>query len=185
MPAAHATPLTTGLTQHVQRCLSTKFSYNAEDDPAATDTRSGDNRNQCDVKEDASVTPSTHRTIRSHQTIIAAILATACPIACTPPSLLITPVFTQRQLVETQLSRDSIFALHKIALIDVPGLFPNTLKRRLLGTGDHPSSVLGDTPDTARPAWRVLFAGPWRACGCWTRTCGGRWVSAPRRRRKR
>ena len=150
MPAAHATPLTTGPTQHVQRCLSTNLSYNAEDDPAATDTRSGDNRNQRDVKEDASVTPSTHRTTRSYQTIIAAILATACPTACTPPSLLITPVFTQRELVETQLSRDSIFAFDKIALIDVSGMIQNTRKRSLLGVGDHPVSLLVEQLDKAR-----------------------------------
>jgi len=96
------------------------------------------------------VIPSLHRMTRSYKNIIAVIMATACATACTPPSLLITPVSTQRQLVETQLSRDSIFAFDKIALIDVSGMIQNTRTHSLLGTGDHPVSLLLEQLDKAR-----------------------------------
>ena len=45
--------------------------------------------------------------------------------SCTPPSLLITPVSGRRELEETELSRDSLFALEKIALIDISGMIQN------------------------------------------------------------
>ena len=69
---------------------------------------------------------------------------------CTPPSLLITPVSGRRELEETELSRDSLFALDKIALIDVSGTIQNGSTTRLFGEGDNPVSVLLEQLDKAR-----------------------------------
>jgi len=70
--------------------------------------------------------------------------------ACTPPSLLITPVSGRRGLVETELSRDSLFAIHKIALIDVTGTIQNGSSFQLFGQGEHPVSALLEQLDKAR-----------------------------------
>jgi len=69
---------------------------------------------------------------------------------CTPPSLLITPVSGKRELEETVLSRDSFFALDKIALIDVSGTIQNGSATRLFGVGENPVSVLLEQLDKAR-----------------------------------
>ena len=76
----------------------------------------------------------------------------ACLFAagCTPPSLLITPVSGRRGLTETEISRDSIFALDKIALIDVSGTIQNGSTMRLFGEGENPVSVLLEQLDKAR-----------------------------------
>ena len=70
--------------------------------------------------------------------------------SCSAPSLLITPVRTQPALQETLLSRDSLFATDKIALIDVSGVIMNSPKPQLLGAGEHPVSVLLEQLDKAR-----------------------------------
>ena len=70
--------------------------------------------------------------------------------ACTPPSLLITPVSGRRGLIETELSRDSLFALDKIALINVTGTIQNESTMRLFGEGENPVSVLLEQLDKAR-----------------------------------
>ncbi len=77
-----------------------------------------------------------HRTVFS----VTACWALATVPGCAPPSLLITPVALRRELVETELSRDSWFALDKIALIDVSGTIVNAPRNRLLGEGEHPVS---------------------------------------------
>jgi len=69
---------------------------------------------------------------------------------CTPPSLLITPVSGRRALEETELSRDSLFAIAKIALIDVSGTIQNESTTRLFGEGENPVSVLLEQLDKAR-----------------------------------
>lgn len=69
---------------------------------------------------------------------------------CTQPSLLITPVSKQRRLVETELWRESRWALNKIALIDVTGTLTNTHRRQLWGKGEHPVSLLLEQLDKAR-----------------------------------
>ncbi len=92
-----------------------------------------------------------------HRTVFS---ATACWVlatvpGCVPPSLLITPVALRRELVETELSRDSWFALDKIALIDVSGTIVNAPRNRLLGEGEHPVSLLLEQLDRARRDPRV------------------------------
>jgi len=69
---------------------------------------------------------------------------------CTPPSLLITPVSGRRGLTEIELSRDSLFAIDKIALIDVSGTIQNTSSFQLFGQGEHPVSALLEQLDKAR-----------------------------------
>lgn len=69
---------------------------------------------------------------------------------CTPPSLLITPVSSRRELQETVVERDSIFAIDKIALIDVSGMIQNSERTKLLGAGEQPVSLLLEQLDHAR-----------------------------------
>ena len=69
---------------------------------------------------------------------------------CLPSSVLITPVSSRQRLAETVLSRDSLFAFPKIALIDVSGIISNSPSVRLFGTGDNPVSLLLEQLDEAR-----------------------------------
>jgi len=69
---------------------------------------------------------------------------------CTPPSFLITPVSGKRNLVETELSRDSIFAVSKIAMIDLSGAIQNEPPVKLFGEGENPVSTLLEQLDLAR-----------------------------------
>ena len=82
--------------------------------------------------------------------ILALVVLAAVSPGCMPPSLLITPVTSKRQLVETELSRDSLFALDKIALIEVSGMIQNAPATRLLGEGEHSVSLLLEQLDKAR-----------------------------------
>lgn len=79
-----------------------------------------------------------------------AIGLTAGMVGCAQPSLLITPVSKRRQLVETELWRESWWALNKIALIDVTGTLTNTHRRQLWSEGEHPVSLLLEQLDKAR-----------------------------------
>lgn len=72
------------------------------------------------------------------------------PAGCGRPSLLITPVSSRADLVETELSRDSFFAFDKIALIDVSGVLTNSRRRQLLGEGEHAVSLLLEQLEKAR-----------------------------------
>lgn len=85
----------------------------------------------------------------TRSTMLGAVLALVIP-ACSAPSLLITPVSSDRGLVETQLSRDSIFAFTKIALIDVSGVLMDGPKTQLLGEGENPVSLFTEQLDRAR-----------------------------------
>src|SRR3990172_4350421 len=78
------------------------------------------------------------------------VVAPLFAAGCTPPSLLITPVSGRRGLTETELSRDSLFALDKIALIDVTGTIQNGSSFQLFGQGEHPVSALLEQLDKAR-----------------------------------
>lgn len=69
---------------------------------------------------------------------------------CGSPSLLITPVSGRRELVERELSRESLLSWDKIALIDVSGLLMNSAKTQWLAKGEHPVSLLLEQLDKAR-----------------------------------
>ena len=88
------------------------------------------------------------RSLRSAR--LAPILLVMAMSGCTAGSLLVTPVSAKRKLVETELSRDSLFALTKIAMIDVTGVIANAPRRQLLGGGEHPVSLLLEQLDRAR-----------------------------------
>ncbi len=84
-----------------------------------------------------------------------AVATTITAVGCTQPSLLITPVSVRMRLVETELSRDSVFATEKIALIDVSGILINESRWHPLATGEHPVSLLLEQLDKARSDRRV------------------------------
>ncbi len=86
--------------------------------------------------------------------VIAMILLTAMA-GCSAPSLLITPVSSRRDLVESELSRESLFARDKIAVIDVSGIIMNANKPGLFTSGEHPVSLLLEELDAARMDPRV------------------------------
>ena len=83
-------------------------------------------------------------------TLRAGVVAVAGIIGCSAPSLLITPVSGRRSLVETELSRDSLLASDKVALIDVTGLLVDAPRFQLLTDGEHPVSLLLEQLDKAR-----------------------------------
>ena len=74
---------------------------------------------------------------------------------CSAPSLLITPVSSNRELVESELSRESTFARDKIVVIDVSGIIMNANKPGLFASGEHPVSMLLEELDKARMDPRV------------------------------
>ncbi len=75
--------------------------------------------------------------------------------ACAPPSFLVTPVSSNRGLVETELSRDSFFASDKIAVIDVDGTLLNAAAPGLFSAGEHTVSLLVEKLAKARKDPRV------------------------------
>lgn len=77
-------------------------------------------------------------------------LAALGPSGCMPPSLLITPVSSRRDLVESNLGGDSGLAAEKILIIDVSGLLLNGHSPQLLGEGEHSVSLLLEQLDKAR-----------------------------------
>ncbi len=81
--------------------------------------------------------------------VVAAHLLGICT-GCLPNSFLITPVTTRRELVETEVCRDSLFASDKIALVDVTGMIQNAESSSLLSDGEHPVSLLLEQLDKAR-----------------------------------
>ncbi len=81
---------------------------------------------------------------------VLALVSALFASACSPPSLLITPVSGRRQLTEIELCRESLFAFDKIALIDVTGTIQNATSFQLFGSGEHPVSALLEQLDKAR-----------------------------------
>ncbi|UCE59502.1 MAG: signal peptide peptidase SppA [Phycisphaerales bacterium] len=82
--------------------------------------------------------------------IFALIVTTTIAMGCGAPGFLITLTTTKRNLVETELRRDSLFAVDKIAMIDVTGVILNMPEMQLLGEGEHPVSMLLEQLDKAR-----------------------------------
>ena len=93
------------------------------------------------------------------QTIVSlGLVAWTLASGCAPTGFMITPVSMRRDLVETELSRDSFFASDKIVLIDVSGTLANAPRGQLLGSGEHPVSLLMEQLDKAREDPRVKAA---------------------------
>ncbi|HEY3244267.1 MAG TPA: signal peptide peptidase SppA [Phycisphaerae bacterium] len=69
---------------------------------------------------------------------------------CMPSGLLITPVSTNRALMEETLASESPLATTKIALIEVSGLILDAPQPQLLGEGEHPVSLLMEQLEKAR-----------------------------------
>ncbi len=85
--------------------------------------------------------------------LVAVVLITASvpPVAgCIGGGLLIKPVSAKEGLVETVISRDSVFATDKIVVIDVSGILVNATGSGLFGDGEHPVSMLLEQLDKAR-----------------------------------
>ena len=75
---------------------------------------------------------------------------------CGPMSFLITPVPRARDLIESQVMRESLWATQKIALIDVSGVLRNERERPLAGPpGENPVSLLVEKLDKAAHDERV------------------------------
>lgn len=101
--------------------------------------------------------------LKSHrkttQALLAALVGILGGTSCLPSSFLITPVSGRRELVETELSRDSLLARDKIALIDVTGPIQNAETFALFGGGDNPVSRLLEQLEKARrdPAVKAVI----------------------------
>ncbi len=84
---------------------------------------------------------------------LVALLAAALPAAlvgCGPTSFVVTPVSASKDLRESVLKRESLFAVKKIALIDVDGMLQNTRERPLVGpAGENPVSLFAEMLDRA------------------------------------
>ncbi|MHC5112074.1 MAG: signal peptide peptidase SppA [Planctomycetota bacterium] len=83
------------------------------------------------------------------RTLVLASLA-AAGAGCYDGGILITPVSADRAMVEKVLSRDSVFANKKIALLDVSGLILNAYEPRLIGRGEHQVMTFKEQLDIAR-----------------------------------
>ncbi len=83
--------------------------------------------------------------------LLAVLSASAALAGCMPDSFLITPVSSNRELVEDTLSKDpGLFVSDKVALIDVDGVILNMEAPGLLRRGEHPVSLLTEQLDMAR-----------------------------------
>jgi protease-4 len=88
--------------------------------------------------------------------LLPALLAATVPLTgCIGDGILLTPVSTKRDLVETEMFRESFFARDKIALIDVSGILLNAPKPELFGEGEHSVSLLLEQLQKAREDDRV------------------------------
>lgn len=81
--------------------------------------------------------------------VFGAVLVSLCT-GCLDQGLLIRPVSIHPALVEEELSRDSLFAMGKIAIIDLSGVLMNSHQPQLLGKGEHSVSRLAEQLDRAR-----------------------------------
>jgi len=68
---------------------------------------------------------------------------------CMPEGILLTPVSTNRELVEETVIRERGFPSDKIALIDVTGILMNAYEPQFFGQGEHPVSRLLEQLDKA------------------------------------
>jgi len=69
---------------------------------------------------------------------------------CMPRGLLIQPVATNQELVETTVYREAAFAPGKIVVVDVAGLLINAHESEFFGQGEHPVGLLLEQLDKAR-----------------------------------
>lgn len=75
---------------------------------------------------------------------------------CAPMSFLITPVPSDRSVQEHVVRRDSLFAWHKVAIVDVEGVIRNSPPPALLGPeGDNPVVLFKEKLDRAANDARV------------------------------
>lgn len=75
---------------------------------------------------------------------------------CSPGSFVVTPISADRALQEHVVARESIWATHKIALIDVEGVLTNARGASLLGgTSDNPVATFKEKLDKAARDPRV------------------------------
>jgi len=77
------------------------------------------------------------------------LLALATTVGCGPTAYKITPVPPDRRLKETTLIDEGGLFPAKIVLIDVEGILVDKHKFSLLGTGEHPVSLLVEKLDKA------------------------------------
>ena len=136
---------------------SERFSFSGSGFHVAAGPCAG--RRQPETHRFASSAAGGGRYIKTESALRRLIVVSVCGIVvgisavvtgCTQPSLLLTPVSNRRELVETELSRDSWLATDKIALIDVSGILINAPRRQLFGEGEHPVSLLLEQLDKAR-----------------------------------
>jgi len=85
-----------------------------------------------------------------HTAALAAMASIVLGSSCAPPSFLITPVSSDRALVETVLSRDSLFSFDKIAVIDVEGTLLNAAAPGLFSQGENAVSAFVEKLTMAR-----------------------------------
>lgn len=75
---------------------------------------------------------------------------------CAPISFLVTPVPRDRDLVESEVLRESVWAYRKVALIDVDGVLRNVRARSLIAPpGENPVALFAEKLDRAASDQRV------------------------------
>jgi protease-4 len=93
--------------------------------------------------------------MRRLRNLLPTVLVPVLVAGCIGEGVLLTPVSTRRDLVETEMYRESLFATDKIALIDVSGILTNSPRWQFWGEGEHPVSLLLEQLDKARRDRRV------------------------------
>ena len=75
---------------------------------------------------------------------------------CMPDGILLTPVSTNRELVEETVIRERGLPSDKIAVIDVTGILMNAYEPQFFGQGEHPVSRLLEQLDKAEHDGNVV-----------------------------
>jgi len=90
------------------------------------------------------------RRVAVGSTSLLGAVITLLVVGCGPTSFLITPVAARQPLQEEVVLRESLWTLHKVALVDVDGLLQNARPSSLLGPGgENPVSLLAEKLDRA------------------------------------
>jgi len=111
-----------------------------------------------------------HAIAKTSVVLAALVVATGCG----RPSFVVTVTTDRQGLVETELMRDSIFAVDKIAIIDVTGMILNAPAPGLFGGGEHPVSLFLEQSSSTK---RTGTAGSKPSSSASTRPAAG---SSPR-----